>query len=260
MAKPLRFRIGTALLAFALAQPAFGQVPAPVESTPLAPPPSASPANPPPASPPPASLPPATIQQSGPPAATIQQSPPPAATLQQAPAPGATPALASRPTLIPDSGDPSNVDEVVLPAKPVLILSGTSAWEEGLKNLRASFARIDAELARLGLAPAGRPIAVFTQTTDDNFRFEAMVPIGSAPSPAPTVGADMRFGTTPSGKAYRFVHKGPYDDIDTTYETITTYLDAKDIVAKDAFIEEYVNDVSESGDPGLEINIFVQPR
>jgi effector-binding domain-containing protein len=255
MATP-RFRIGAALLALMLVQPALGQAPAPVESTPLAPPPSASPVSPPPPSPPAPSRPSATIQQPGPPAATIQQAPPPAATLQQSPAP----TVASRPTLIPEAGDPSNVDEVVLPEKPVLVLSGTSAWEEGLKNLRTSFGKIEAELARLGLAPAGRPLAVFTQTTDDTFRFDAMVPITAAPTPAPTLGPDMRFGTTPSGKAYRFVHKGPYDEIDTTYETITTYLDAKDILAKDAFIEEYANDVSDAGDPGLEINIFVQPR
>ena len=38
------------------------------------------------------------------------------------------------------------------------------------------------------------------------------------------------------------MHKGAYDEIDTTYETITTYLDAKDIVAKDAFIEEFAAD------------------
>ena len=101
---------------------------------------------------------------------------------------------------------------------------------------------------------------MFTETTDDNFRFDAMVPVGAAPSPAPALGPDMRFGTTPSGKAYRFVHRGPYDDIDSTYETITAYLDAKDVAAKDAFIEEYLDDISDPSDPGLGINIFVQPR
>jgi effector-binding domain-containing protein len=195
-----------------------------------------------------------------PPAATIQQSSPPAATLQQAPAPGAAPTVVSRPTLIPESGDTSNVDEVTLPEKPVLILSGKSSWDDGLKTLRGAFAKVEAELARLGIQPNGRPIAVFVETTDDNFRFDAMVPIAAPPAPAPTIGPDMRFGTTPSGKAYRFVHKGPYDQIDSTYETITTYLDAKDILAKDAFIEEYVNDVADPGDAALEINIFVQPR
>jgi effector-binding domain-containing protein len=218
-----------------------------VETAPLAPPTVGTP-------------PAATIQQPGPPAATIQQTLPPASAAPQPGAAPQSPAVAGRPSLVPSSGDTSNVDEVVLPEKPVLILTGTSAWEEGLNNLRGAFGRVEAELARLGLTPAGRPLAVFLQTTDDNFRFEAMIPIGAIPTPAPSVGADLRFGTTPSGKAYRFVHKGPYDDIDTTYETVTTYLDAKDILAKDAFIEEYLNDVADPADAALEINIFVQPR
>ncbi|NNM73146.1 GyrI-like domain-containing protein [Enterovirga aerilata] len=253
MARRGRIRIGAALLALALAQGAAAQAPAPVESAPVTPPAATAPATPPAASPPPQAPPAATIQQPGPPPATLVQPAPPGA------APAA-PAVAGRPTLIPGSGDTSSVDEVVLPEKPVLILSGTSGWEDGLKNLRAAFGRIEAELARLGIAPTGRPLAVFVQTSDDNFRYDAMVPIAAVPTPAPGVPAEMRFGTTPSGKAYRFVHKGPYDDIDTTYETITTYLDAKDILAKDAFIEEYVNDAADSADPALEINIFVQPR
>ena len=247
MARPEWLRIGVALIVAALAPVALAQAPAPVETAPLAPPTVGTP-------------PAATIQQPGPPAATIQQTLPPASTAPQPGAAPQSPAVAGRPSLVPSSGDTSNVDEVVLPEKPVLILTGTSAWEEGLKNLRGAFGRVEAELARLGLTPAGRPLAVFLQTTDDNFRFEAMIPIGAIPTPVPNVGADLRFGTTPSGKAYRFVHKGPYDDIDTTYETVTTYLDAKDILAKDAFIEEYLNDVADPADAALEINIFVQPR
>lgn len=181
-----------------------------------------------------------------------QGAPPPAAPGQ--------PATGGLPALIPAPGDPANVDEVVLPAKPVVILSGASAWDEGLKNVRASFAHIRAEMAKTGLAPAGRPIAVFTQTTDESFKFDAMIPIAATPAPPPALGEGLRFGTTPSGKAYRFVHKGPYDDVDSTYETITTYLEVKDIVAKDVFIEEYLNDVAEADSPDLEVNIYVQPR
>jgi hypothetical protein len=76
-------------------------------------------------------------------------------------------------------GDTSNVDEVVLPEKAVLILSGTSAWEEGLKNLRGAFGRVEAEIARLGTDPR-RPAA--SRVPSDNgrqFRFEAMIPIGA---------------------------------------------------------------------------------
>ncbi len=79
-------------------------------------------------------------------------------------------------------------------------------------------------------------------------------------TPPPDLGAKLRFGVSPSGKAFRFVHKGPYDDIDTTYETITTYLEVKDIVAKDAFIEEYVSDFTDGQDTNFEVNIYVQPK
>lgn len=167
----------------------------------------------------------------------------------------------SRPTLLPEAGDPANMDEVMLVPKPVLILSGSSDWDSGLKTLRAAFASLESELARLGIAPAGRPLALYTQPTDDNFKFDAMIPIAAAPATPPAdLAKDMRFGETPSGKAYRFVHKGAYDDIDSTYETITTYLEAKDIVARDAFMEEFVNDASDPADENMEVNIFVQPK
>jgi effector-binding domain-containing protein len=210
--------------------------PAPVQSTPL-PPPGASP-------------------QTG--------SPPPPASTQPAPAPPASAspgAAGARPTLVERAGDPMDVDEVTLPAKPVAILSGTSTWDDGFTNLRNVFRKIEDELKRAGMAPAGRPLAIFVETDDTTFRYDAMVPIDRAPaSRPPTMPQDIRFGTTPEGRALRFVHKGPYDDIDSTYETITAYLDAKGIVVKDAFIEEYVNDAKDAQDPELEINIFVQPR
>jgi effector-binding domain-containing protein len=87
-----------------------------------------------------------------------------------------------------------------------------------------------------------------------------MVPIEQVPQGRASLTPEIGFGRTPEGKAYRFVHKGPYDEIDETYDTISTYLDAKGIIAKDAFLEEYVTDLNEAGDDNTEVNIFVQPR
>lgn len=191
----------------------------------------------------------------------LGQSPP--ATITQAPPPGSAapaPAATARPTLVPDPGDPVNVDEVVLPEKPVLLFSGSGGWDDALKTLKDAFARIEAELAKAGIAPAGRPVAVFTSTTDDTFKFDALVPIAAVPASLPALPPGMRFAATPAGKAYRFVHKGAYDDIDSTYETITTYLEAKDIVAKDVFLEEFVNDPKTGSDLDTEVNIYVQPK
>lgn len=201
------------------------------------------------------------LAQAAPPAATLTQDnpPPPASPPVTDPA---RPPLAAlpRPTLIPQAGDPVDVDEVVIPERPVAIVSGTSTWDQGFANLRGAFRRIEDAAIKAGIRPAGRPIAVFVETDDTSFRYDAMIPIDQNPEGRPPLPPGIRLGTTPAGRAYRFVHKGPYDDIDSTYETITTYLDAKNITAKDAFIEEYANDAADSTDASLEINIFVQPK
>ena len=170
------------------------------------------------------------------------------------------PPAKGRPSLVPNAGDPVDVDEVTLPAKPAAVLAGTSTWDDGFQTLKTAFGRIEAELAKAGIAPAGRPITVFVQTDDNGFRYEAMVPIERAPEGRPNLTPDIRFGTTPSGRALRFVHKGPYDDVDSTYETVTTYLDAKNIEVQDSFVEEYVTDLTSSEDEDLTVNIFALPK
>jgi effector-binding domain-containing protein len=162
----------------------------------------------------------------------------------------------TRPSLVDKPAEPGDVDEVTLPAKPAAILTGKAKWEDAVGALRKAFAQIEADLAKDGMKPAGRPLSVFTKTDDDGFEFEAMIPVAAAPtSPRPSEDG-LRFGTTPSGKALRFAHRGSYESIDGTYETLTAYLDAKDIVVQDRFMEEYVTDLKDGTDDALDVNIY----
>ncbi|MBA1155141.1 GyrI-like domain-containing protein [Microvirga mediterraneensis] len=248
-------------VAFAQTPPATGQAPAPA--------PSAAPAAP--------AVPPATSQSA--PQAQSTPSPAPAepqtpaapqapATAQPAPttpapAAPATPApaqQAGRTTLFPNPSDPTGVEEGVLVSKPTVMISGTSTWDEAFANLKNAFAKIDGELKKAGITPAGRPLTIFVDTDDNGFKYEAMVPIAQVPEGKTELTPEIKFGKTPEGKSFRFVHKDAYDEIDGTYETITAYLDLKEIVAKDAFIEEYVSDFTDSQDTDFEVNIYVQPK
>lgn len=175
-------------------------------------------------------------------------------------APSATPAPGARQTLVSTPGDANDVDEVSLPAKPAAILAGRAKWEEAVPSLKAAFQRIEADLAKAGIQATGRPIAVFAKTDDDGFQYDAMIPIAAMPDPKPAETDGLRFGTTPSGKALRFPHKGSYDEIDGTYETLTAYLDAKDVVVQDKFIEEYVTDLNDKADEKLDVNIYALPK
>ncbi len=149
---------------------------------------------------------------------------------------------------------------MVLPGKPAAIATGISNWEQAFDNLKTAFAKIEDELKRAGIAPTGKPLTVFVHTDDQGFRYEAMIPVASIPEGKTELTPEIKFGKTPEGKAFRFVHKDAYEEIDGTYETITAYLDAKDIVARDAFIEEYVSEMKDATDPDLEVNIYVQPK
>ena len=164
-------------------------------------------------------------------------------------------------TLAGKRGDASDIDEVALVAKPVLLLSGQASWDQGFQRLSESFNILRAEAQKVGLPVAGRPLSLFVETTDDGFRFEAMLPVAvAAGSLPPALGPGVKLSASPVGRALRFLHVAPYDDIDSTYETITAYLEAKSIAVKDAFLEEYVSDLKDPGDPNLEINVYVQPK
>lgn len=185
----------------------------------------------------------------------------PAPTQSVAPGlPAVSPAASPRRTLVETPGDANDVDDVSLPAKPAAVLAGTAKWDEAVATLQAAFRRIEADLAKAGITPTGRPIAVFAKTDDDGFQFEAMIPVAATPDPIPALGDGIRFGATPSGRALRFNHKGSYEEIDGTYETLTAYLDAKDVVVQDRFIEEYVTDLTDRADDKLEVNIYALPR
>jgi effector-binding domain-containing protein len=231
--------------------------PSPVQSVPLAPPPGVStPAETPPAVPvlpvPATPLPPVA-----PPPLATPSVPPTAAQPPTAIAPA--PAVDPNATLAGKPGDPMNVDEINLPTRPALVISGQATWDKGFETLTENFRRLDAEARRLGLNVGGRPLTYFVETDDMGFRFDAILPVDRAPEVG-TTGANIRAGQTPQGKALRFTHKGPYEDVDTTYEGITAYLDAKGVIVRDQFIEEYVNEARDAADPNFEINIYVQPR
>lgn len=236
------------------AQPTQNQTnpPAPAEPQPVQPPPAPqAPIVPQPVQPAPAPQTPVEPQPVQPPP-TLPSPQPPPVQQQQTGAPNPNATLAGKP------GDPSDVDEIQLVSKPVLVTAGQSSWDQGFQKLSEAIAQLRAEADKSGLKVAGRPLSLFVETDDNGFKFEAMLPVDKAA--AGSLANGVRNGQSPVGRALRFVHTAPYDDIDSTYETITAYLEAKSIVVKDAFLEEYVSDLKDPGDPNLEINVYVQPK
>lgn len=155
------------------------------------------------------------------------------------------------------TGDASTAQQVDLAARPAAVISGSSEWEEGFNKLSKSFNDLRAAMDKAGLRPGGKPIAVFVDTDDQGFKYQAMIPL-EGPAPAGVaLAAPATIGQTPSGRTYKFEHRSAYDDIDSTYEAITAYLDEKGIEARPMFIEEYVNEAKTADDTALQIDIYV---
>ncbi len=176
-----------------------------------------------------------------------QAAPPPESTIPE-------PDQSKPPPGVPSDSTAESVD---VPVRPVAFVAGDSEWADGFKAITAAIGKVQDAVKAAGLKQAGPPFAVFLSTDDASFHFQAMVPLAEKPEGKSDLADGVTLGESPSGKAIKFLHRGAYDDIDSTYDLITAYLDEKGLEAKNLFIEEYLTDTKESDDATLEADIYV---
>jgi len=152
------------------------------------------------------------------------------------------------------AGDAFGAD-ITLPDRTIIYLQGHSNWDNAFDTIVDAFKSLNEYLAKQGIKPNGPAMTIYTQTSDTGFSFRAALPIAEPPKDPPK--GDIAVGQAPSGKALKFVHRGSYDAMDSTYEAITNYLDDKQLEAKDLFIEEYVSDPAVTDPDKLVINVLV---
>jgi effector-binding domain-containing protein len=186
----------------------------------------------------------------------------PGASLAQAPAaPEPTPPAPVTPAPVPPA-PPSPArpaepfgEEVTLTPKTIIYLKGAATWDTAFETLVDSFKTVYTFLDRQGIKAAGPAMTIYTASDDAGFEFQAAVPIAEAPKDPPH--GDLTVGTSPEGKALKFVHRGSYDSLDTAYDAITHHLDEKKLEAKDLYIEQYVTDLLTTPEDSLVIEVLV---
>jgi len=146
-------------------------------------------------------------------------------------------------------------ETVTMPERTIIYLKGYSRWDNAFDTLVDAFKSLHEYLDKQALQPSGPAITIYTQTDDSGFSFQAALPVAQPPKDPPK--GDIAVGPAPAGKALKFVHRGSYDAMDTTYEAITNYLDDKQLEAKDLFIEEYATDPVKTEPGKLVVNVFV---
>ena len=154
----------------------------------------------------------------------------------------------------PKPGD-SFGEEVTLTAKMMVYAKGAANWDSAFDTLVEAFKNVYAVLQKQGLKPAGPAMTIYTATDDTGFEYQAGVPVAEEPKgPLPE---GLALGKSPEGRALKFIHRGSYDAMDSTYEAITNHLDEKRLEARDLFIEHYVTDPLTTPEDNLVIEVYV---
>ncbi len=145
--------------------------------------------------------------------------------------------------------------EITLTAKTIVYASGTGSWDTAFDTLVEAFKSVQAYLDKEGLKAAGPKMTVYTAIDDMGFNFQAAIPVASEPKTPPQ--DDIGVGKSPEGKALKFVHRGSFEEMTGTYDTISHFVEEKQIDAKELLVEEYVTDLVTTPQDKLVINIFV---
>ncbi|MBV9556438.1 MAG: GyrI-like domain-containing protein [Pseudolabrys sp.] len=169
--------------------------------------------------------------------------------------PAAPPAIPMSPSPSPLQPGDAFGQEVTLPERTIVFIKGEGTWDKAFETLVEAFKSLNQYLDKQALKSNGPAMTIYTSTDDTGFRFQAALPVDAAPKNPPK--GDIAVGNAPSGKALKFVHRGSYDAMDSTYEAITNYLDEKRLEAKDLFIEEYNGDPVTADQNKLIVNVFV---
>jgi len=145
--------------------------------------------------------------------------------------------------------------EVTLAEQPIVFTAGTGEWDTALETLTEAFKSVKQFLDKAGLKAAGPPMTIYTAMDDVSFNFQAAIPVQTPPSKAPT--GEILAGTSPAGKALKFVHRGSFEAMTQTYDTISHHVEEKQISTQELLIEEYITDLLTAPADKLVVNIFV---
>ncbi|MET0278072.1 MAG: GyrI-like domain-containing protein [Pseudorhodoplanes sp.] len=144
--------------------------------------------------------------------------------------------------------------EITLPEKTIVYLSGNGTWDSAYETLVEALRTVYDYVEKRGLKPDGDSMMIYTGADDTGFEYKAAVPV-MGPFDNPPKG-DLTVGASPTGKAYKFVHRGAYDGMENLYEAITNFLDEKNIQPGDFFIERYVTDPRNTPEDELVIEVI----
>lgn len=137
------------------------------------------------------------------------------------------------------------IDREVRDPQPIVGMHEVVAMSDLTDFFGRAFEAAAAELARLGEAPAGPPVALYRGVVAEKVDVVAGFPVRRSLTPA----AGLVGETLPGGVLVEAIHTGPYDDLGTTYTGLSEWFAEQGLTASDAMWEEYLVGPESTPDP-----------
>jgi effector-binding domain-containing protein len=130
----------------------------------------------------------------------------------------------------------------------------TMAPEAISKAMAEAFGALGAFIGQNHVAVAGPPLTIYRDYTEAGMTMDVGFPVGDASVKA---AGEIQVGETPSGKALKAVHRGPYDRLHETYDALGKEMQETGIPTPTYSWEVYLNEPGTTADADLVTEIFM---
>jgi effector-binding domain-containing protein len=106
-------------------------------------------------------------------------------------------------------------------------------------QMGAAYGEIMALMQTQGIAQTGQPVSLTNSFSGSTWNYDAGIPVDRNDV---ELGGNVKAGSSPSGKALRFVHTGAYDNLAGFAPKVDAWLAIHDYTRRARDMDQYVSD------------------
>jgi effector-binding domain-containing protein len=150
-----------------------------------------------------------------------------------------------------------DIQTIEAASRPMIYVSRLAKMEPAAigHTIGEAFAALGAAINDHGIAPVDAPVAVYRQAEDGNVAIDVGFPVEK--ESVQKVRGEVKSGVTPSGKALKAIHRGPYDDVGKTYAALYAHLKQRRMPMPPVSWEVYVNDPQKVAPKDLVTEVYL---
>lgn len=152
-----------------------------------------------------------------------------------------------------------DIELIVVESQPLAYTSSVSEWE--VEEIGEAFGAAHSQVVRFmathGLEQVGPPVAITTGLSDEEWQFDAGIPIAAFPELELDADSPVQIRETWEGRVARAISVGPYASLSSDWEKVRAWLAAHGFDEAGLPWEEYVSAPGETAEEELITHLYM---